>query len=386
MKSILFVTELQVWPPQGGQNIHACTVIDSLSRCFAVSVLAPLPTSDCPLLRQVRSWHNLAVDPASFRRQVADSRFVLFRRRAWEQQLAQLLTELRPKIVWFNYGHWGHYADLVHRSGARAVMQTHNVQSRLSWQGLASRPLSRMHVFYASHALTETLHEWTYFRRFDRILSVSEIDRGAHARLVGQEHSLYVPNYLDESRYHLDPRPPRDPNLLVMTANFGAFQNCAGATWFVEQVWPAVKQSVPAARLELAGIAPSGWREKMQKTLGVRCTGRVSSVIPTLQQAAVAVAPLHHGSGTRFKILEALVCQTPLVSTKVGAEGIELVDGVHARIVDTPSAFAAAVVALLRDTAQGERLAADGLALLRAEYGFEVNTERLRQIVTTLGA
>lgn len=87
------------------------------------------------------------------------------------------------------------------------------------------------------------------------------------------------------------------------------------------------------------------------------------------------------GSGTRFKVLEALACELPLVSTTVGTDGIELMDGVHVRLVDAPAAFAAAVIDLLSDAVQRERPAANGLALLRAKYSFAVNSERMRRIV-----
>lgn len=135
---------------------------------------------------------------------------------------------------------------------------------------------------------------------------------------------------------------------------------------------------------ELIGGALGTWRRRIEQAPSVTCVDAGPTVAPYLRRARVGIVPLLHGSGTRFKILEALACALPLVSTTVGAEGIALVDNVHARLADAPGAFAGTVIELLGDAGQGERLAANGLALLQAEYSFEVNTERLRRIVLTL--
>lgn len=381
---LLFVTELRVWPPYGGERIQAYHVIDSLSQHFDLAVLAPWPSADCPLLDQVHSWHDLPDVATSFWRRVADSRFVVVQRRSWRCLLERLLLELRPQVVWFNYGHWGHYAGLVRQHGVRVVQQTHNAQSRLERQGLASRPLTRWHLYYAVRYPLEAWHERWLFRRCDLVLSVSEPDRHYHARFVGEAKSLCQPNYIDETWYRATEPIRREAGLVIMTGNFGAFQNQLGATWFVEEVWPRVQQAAPTARLELVGSAPVGWRRRMERAAGVISTGAVPSMVPYLRRATVGVVPLLHGSGTRFKILEALACELPLVSTTIGAEGITITDGVHARLADSPADFAARVIDLLEERDQGQRMAANGLALLRAEYGFEVNSERLQSIVQTM--
>jgi glycosyltransferase involved in cell wall biosynthesis len=384
MTSILFVTELCVWPPYGGERIHAYNVIDSLSRHFDVAVLAPRPSAGCPLLDQVHSWHDLPDVATSFWRRVADSRFVVMRRRSWRRLLERLLLELRPQVVWFNYGHWGHYADLVHRHGARVVQQTHNAQSRLERQGLASRPLTRWHLYCAVRYPLEAWHERRLFRGCDLVLSVSEADRRYHARFVGEARSLYQPNFINETWYQVAEPAARAAGLIVMTGNFGAFQNQVGARWFVKEVWPAVRQAVPTARLELVGIVPRGWRRRIEQTPGVTCTGAAPSVAPYLHQATVGIVPLLHGSGTRFKILEALACGLPLVSTTVGTEGIALTPGENGLLTDTPSEFAAGILRLLADPSEARRLADNGLTLLRREYSMAINTERLWRIVVEL--
>ncbi len=381
MTAILFVTELQVWPPYGGERLHAYTMIDSLSRGCTVTVLAPRPAADCPLLGQVQDWRDLPGVATSFWRRVIDSRLVVMQRRSWYQALERLLKEVRPQVVWFNYGHWGHYANLAQAHGARTIQQTHNAQSRLQCQGLSSRPLTRWHLYYGVRYLLEAWHEHHLFRRFDRVLSVSEQDRRYHARFVNDGVSLYQPNYLNEAWYQLERPLSREARLVMMTGNFGAFQNQAGASWFINEVWPTVRRTVPTARLELVGGAAVWWRKTVEQTPGVTCRGVVSSVAPYLRRATVGIVPLLHGSGTRFKVLEALACELPLVSTTLGAEGIALVHGEHALLADEVQPFAQAVIELLTHSEQRQHLVDNGSALLRQQYSFAVNTARLQRIV-----
>lgn len=381
---VLFVTEIQVWPPFGGEKIQSYNALDSLSRCFDVTVLAPAPPAACPLTREVRRWTALPGVGQTFRARLLQSPHVLLPRTDWQQLLTDLCADTRPEVVWFDYGHWGHYAILAQTAGARTIMRTHNAQSTLTWQGLTSWPLTRWHLYYAARYPLEAWHEQTLFRRFDRVLSVTEADRRYHARFIGDEKSLYVPNYVDERLYQMAEPPNRDPNLVIMTANFGAFQNQQGAGWLLESVWPRVQAARPGTRLLLVGHMPAHLRRVAEEHPGVRCTGTAPDVTPYLRQAAVAVVPLLHGSGSRIKILEAMASELPVVSTTMGAVGIALTLGDNVLLADEPVTFADAILRLLDEPSARQRLAASGLALLRREYSLDVNTKRLRRIVGEL--
>ncbi len=381
---LLFVTELRPCPPHGGEKIHCYNVLDSLSRCFDVIVLAPAPPADCPLTQQVQRWQPLPSVGQTFRQRLLQRPIVVVPQPAWRRLIADLCTEVRPDVVWFSYGHWGHYVPAAQVKGAKTIMRTHNAQSSLAWQRLTNRPLTRGHLYDAARYSLEAWHERSLFHHFDRVLSVTEADRRYHARFVGEAKSLCVPNYLDERRYQMDEPPPRDPDLVVMTGNFGAFQNQQGARWLVETAWPLVLAARPTTRLLLVGRMPDDLRRAFEQRPGVRCTSTVPEVTPYLRQAAVSVVPLLHGSGMRIKILEALACELPLVSTTLGAEGIALTMGQDALLADAPADFASAILRLLADAGERQRLAGNGLALLRREYSLDVNTERLRRIVGEL--
>jgi glycosyltransferase involved in cell wall biosynthesis len=105
---------------------------------------------------------------------------------------------------------------------------------------------------------------------------------------------------------------------------------------------------------------------------------------PYLQQAAIAAVPLLHGSGTRFKILEALACMTPVISTTLGAQGLDLVPGESIMLADAGPDFAQTMINLLNDGARRSRLAQNGMKTLKNQYSFDANTQRMRQLVMEL--
>ena len=117
----------------------------------------------------------------------------------------------------------------------------------------------------------------------------------------------------------------------------------------------------------------------------ITVTGKLPSVLPYLRNVDVALVPLKFESGTRFQILEAGACRVPLVSTTLGAEGIPVADGEHILLADTPEAFAATIVSILRDPEMAQRLAENCRDLVHRKYSITYLREEARAILTYLG-
>jgi glycosyltransferase involved in cell wall biosynthesis len=109
----------------------------------------------------------------------------------------------------------------------------------------------------------------------------------------------------------------------------------------------------------------------------VRFTGRVGDIRPHLEEATVVAVPLRMGSGTRLKVLEAFAMAKPVVSTSLGCEGLEVENGVHARIADEPDRFAIALLDLVARPERGLQLGREGLELVRREYAWPQIVNRL---------
>jgi glycosyltransferase involved in cell wall biosynthesis len=117
----------------------------------------------------------------------------------------------------------------------------------------------------------------------------------------------------------------------------------------------------------------------------VHVTGEVASIVPYMRASAAALVPLRWESGTRFKILEAFACRTPVISTTLGAEGLDVRDGEHLLLADSPTAFADAVLSVLDEPALGRRLVEPAYQLVRQAYDLSVAERQIRAILDRLG-
>ncbi|MCP4525596.1 MAG: glycosyltransferase [Aestuariibacter sp.] len=378
---ILLVTELELDPPYGGQFIRCRNIIDSLCRHFSVIVLAPKVDSACKLVTQVQAWHHLPSERHSALPKANSIRYRLTTRPAWETCLKRIYQQHKPQITWFDYGHWGQYTALAREYGTQTIMGTHNTQADLARQEYQVMPYGKARVVQWLRCWAQRNHEQRFFNRFDRIVSVSEADRRFHAQFVGDERSVLISNYVNEADYALEEPVERADNLVILTGNFGSFQNSQGLGWFLKQVWPDVRRQIPQAQLQLVGRGSDRLIKQLDQHPNVTCIGETPRVAPYLRRAAIAAVPLLHGSGTRFKILEAFACKTPVVSTTLGAQGLDLISGENIMLADTGPDFAQAIVSLLKHSPRRSRLAQNSSNILRNQYGFDANTQRIRQLV-----
>lgn len=196
---------------------------------------------------------------------------------------------------------------------------------------------------------------------FDSIIAVSHSDAAIFAG-----PSTVVPNGVDVLRFVVTPLPA-EPRV-VLTGTLGYLPNVDGIRWFVREVWPAVRRSVPSAELTLVGKAPVQTILALDGQAGIRVVADVPDIEPYLREARVAIVPLRIGSGTRLKALDAMAAGRPVIGTSIGLEGLEICDGEQALIADDPAAFAAGLVRLLQDDALAERLTVAGRAFVETEH------------------
>ncbi|MEK7269486.1 MAG: glycosyltransferase family 4 protein [Planctomycetota bacterium] len=381
MTRVLYATELCPCPPDGGSRIRARSLIRSLALRYELHVLAGEGRPDERLAGLVRSWETWPALPrGTFGDKVRFLRGLLRPRPEWSAFLEERLRAVRPDAVWFDYGFWGQYEPIARAAGARTIMGTHNAQSELTRQECRALPFGRSRLSRRLRLAVERRHERRLFSRFDRIVSVSEEDRRSHARFAGDADSLLVPNYVWEDDYAPE-GVSRADGLVIMTGDFTSFQNVRGAAWFLREVWGLVRRQAPGAFFELAGRGSMHLPDLAACPPCVLPVGAVPRMAANLQRAVVAVVPLLDGGGTRLKILEAIACGTPVVSTSLGAQGLSIPPEEGILIADAPADFAAAIVRLLRDPALCASLSAQALGILRRDHSDLANEARIRAAV-----
>ncbi len=379
--TILFVTEIKPYPLYGGMYIHIYNVLESLTLYYNVIVLSPPVEETCPLQAQVVAWYALPAYPIGLRAKAQNGLYLLRPRPTWRCALTEILQRHRPDGVWFTYGHWGQYAPFVQQHGAFAIMLTQNIQSELTRQRAATMPVGPLKSLTRWRAWAEAYHEHKLFRNFDRVISLTEIDRRYHARFVGDERSMLLPGFIQEETY-LSAQPiQRAEQVVILTGSFSSFQNAQGTRWFIQEIWPQIQAALPGVCLQLVGRGATQLPSAILDNPAVVAIDGVPDIMPYLRRATVAVVPILHGSGMRFKILEAMACNIPVVSTTLGAQGIAVKDGESIMLADDPITFVQAILTLLQDCHKREQLAQRGLALLRQHYTVAVNRERIQRLV-----
>ena len=141
--------------------------------------------------------------------------------------------------------------------------------------------------------------------------------------------------------------------------------------YFLADIYPLIKHEIPDVTLSITGSTKGVDLNGLRLDASVHLTGYVEDIRFPVAQSAVCVVPLRQGGGTRLKILEAMALGTPVVSTSKGAEGLDVVDGEHLMIGDTPEAFADAVMRVMRDSNLRERLRCNARILVEHRYDWE---------------
>ena len=201
-------------------------------------------------------------------------------------------------------------------------------------------------------------------RAADLIWCNSSADKGVMDSEAPGVPSFVIPTI---HRPHHGGMPFAEREGLLFVGNFSHRPNADGVRFFVEEVLPLVRESLPEVELLLVGDhAPPEFAD--YETRGVRLLGYVPDVDPLFAHARVFIAPVRFGAGVKGKIGEALAYAIPLVTTTVGAEGMSLRDGEEALIADTAADFAASVVRLYRDEELWRRLASNAHAHVEQHF------------------
>ncbi|QJW98053.1 glycosyltransferase [Frigoriglobus tundricola] len=244
----------------------------------------------------------------------------------------------------------------------RLTLNVDNIDPVYAWQALrvAPRWFSRP-TYWAVRNIAQLFRfSRRWFPAFDAVWVCSGTDRRWVLRWTNQRRVVVVPNGMDCAMFSdLDPAP--DCPRLVMTGTMMEGPNSDGMAWFADRVWPEVLRAVPGAEFWCVGRDPCPpVLEAAQRHPGITVTGSVPDVRPYLARAAVSVAPVRYGTGTRLKILEAMAAGLPVVSTRLGADGLGFRHGRELLLADRAGDFANACIRLLTDAGARTRLGATG--------------------------
>jgi glycosyltransferase involved in cell wall biosynthesis len=269
--------------------------------------------------------------------------------------------------------------EAARRAGlGRFVLDAHNV-----YQDMTDFPQAslRDRVFYRVTRRRQARIETACWRHAAHVIFCSTVDRERAEHLLPgiAARSTVVPNCVDVRRF--TPRPAAafaggGPVLFLGTTRYPP------NFFAVEEICHRLAPALPRLDFHVVGEAP--WRPPSVPP-NVRFIGRVDSTAVPLAAAQVAVAPVRHGSGTRLKLLEYFAAGLPVVCTAKAAEGLEVQDGVHVRVVERSEDFVAAIRELHADPTRAASLGAAARAFVEARYDWRAHVPTLLAVYAAHG-
>ena len=263
---------------------------------------------------------------------------------------------------------WTPYASYIAAVGRLPMLiMAHNIEATV-WRRRAQHASNLLErLFMGLQAWKMARFEKKCFTRAGKVAVVSEEELQT-ARRWGARAVYLVSNGVDTEYLYPTGETP-EPDSLLFLGSLDWQPNRDALQYLLREILPKIQATNPRAKLRIVGRQPaSKLREQVEGLSGVEWVGEVPDIRPHFSRAAVVLVPLRIGGGSRIKILESMSMGKAVVATQIGAEGLDVVPGVHCLIADSPADFSQSVAQLLDDPERAVNLGRKGRELVLLQY------------------
>lgn len=398
---LLFLSPYLPYPPQSGAPRRVHGMLTELARRHDVSLLAfTAPGEDVETSVHVLKQHCTEVVTVENDR--VDRALALDLKRKRKIQFGSLLhLQSYERLIYYHPAFQRALDELADRHdfdvittesvliggyrlppNSRHVLDEHNVEYDILRRTTAAERASPRKLYNWANYLKLRREERSAWQHFDGVTLTSERD----AQIVRQEApgtpTAVIPNGVD-TEFFRPSSTPVDPGTILFFGAINYYPNTEGLLFFLDDVFPLVKGQHPGARLWIVGQQPpDAIVERASEDIVV--TGLVDDVRTYIERAAAVIVPLRIGGGTRLKIVEAMAMGKPIVSTHLGAEGLEVNNGQDILLADAPEDFAEQVARVLSDAALAQRLGEAARHSAESRYTWKAGVDRLEHFYQEL--
>jgi glycosyltransferase involved in cell wall biosynthesis len=285
----------------------------------------------------------------------------------FEKKLVEILKKDQYDIVQVEYLPMAIYRSVIRKhSNAKIIYRSHNIEHMI-WARIAANtknPVKKLYLAYLTKKLKK--FELSTLDQFDGVTTVSHVDAAYFNQLGYSIPILNVPFGVDVKKYEIKPVDFEFPSLFHLGA-MNWMPNEEGIRWFLENCWPMIHQSFPDLKFYLAGRWMPDWLIQV-KLPNVEVLGEVPDAMDFMRSKAVMIVPLFSGSGIRVKIVEGMALGKAIISTEIGAEGIEFQSGEHLLIAQTPAEFLQAIDKCINSREECDRLGQNARRLIEEKH------------------
>ena len=392
---ILFLSPTVPFPLTDGGRIRVFNLLKQIAQKSEVTLLAlETQPTDADGVAELRAFgirvHLVPNAPTLPRVSLGTLAKAFFKRQpitvarydvpAYRRKLRELLANETFDLVHYEMFH---VAQFHTETDLPSVLSQQNVDSAI-WRRLCSETANPFYKFvYWTQQLAFQRYERLLSPNFNAVACTSDIDAAVFEAHCTKDAIEIIPNGVDITHYRPD-FTTEAPAHLIYIGSMDWYPNEDAVVFFADEVLPRIQEEVPDVAFSIVGGNPSARVQKLAERNRIVVTGRVPEIKPYFAEATVFVVPLRIGSGTRLKILEALAMGKAVVSTSVGAEGLDLRDGEEIFIADAPTDFADAVTRLLTDSERRRRMGENGRARVERDYDWRRIGERLYTLYTRI--
>ena len=190
-------------------------------------------------------------------------------------------------------------------------------------------------------------------------------------------NSINVNSYSDVDAFKKEDLERR---VILFCSNLSYAPNIDGIKWFIKKVFPLIEASKPSVKLNIVGSNPSKDLYDYANEKSIFLYPNVSDVRSYYNSSSIVIVPIHAGGGTRVKILEAFSCRRPVVSTTIGAEGLNITNNEQCIMADTPNDFAKSCVKLLNNFMIGSSLVEEGCKLVKSKFDVDIVRKQIEKL------
>jgi glycosyltransferase involved in cell wall biosynthesis len=384
---LLFLCQTLPYPPDRGVNIRSYNVLRLLARTFDVTALFFFRKQSRPTMEDVQyslaklsriaeveafeipQEHSVARLVFDHLRSVMSGRtytHYAYASTKVDRRLEQVLAKKAFDIVHIDSLDLSWYLDAC--SGLPIVCTHHNVESEVLFRrAQLEPPMRKLYLRHQARLMRREERRWC--AKFNLNVVCSRQDATMLEAVAPGSAIVVVPNGVDTRLFQ-----PSDASTsgIVFVGSYDWFPNRDAMAHFASEIMPFLRRDGTLPRVTWVGRAPSEVQRQYSDQHGIRLTGYVDDVRPYVLEAACYIVPIRTGGGTRLKILDAWAMGKAVVSTSVGCEGLEAVDGVNILIRDDPEEFAQAVRDVLSNPRLRDTLGKGARATAASVYEWDV--------------
>ncbi len=380
---LLILCNKSPYPPKEGGPIAMNAIIEGLCQAgHKVKVLAinsnkySIDVRDIPeSYRQKTNIETVYIDLSI---KPLDAFFNLFTGKSYhierfiskdfENKLIEILQQTDFDIVQFEMLHMSPYIDLIRKhSKAKVVLRSHNIE-HLIWERVARISWNPLKKIYLQH-LAKTLKnfELGMLNQYDGIATITKKDAETIEDLGCRIPMTDISFGIDLSGFKENPGIEAEFPSLFHLGTMNWMPNKDGIRWFLSEVWPLVNQAFPKLKFYVAGSNMPEWITNT-RLANVVVKGEVDDAFDFMHSKAIEIVPLFSGSGIRIKIIEGMAAGKAIVSTSIGAEGINVQSGKNIIIANTPKTFLQAIKKLVADKKLCQTLGENARKLIEKDH------------------